>query len=128
MENSEKSKQTNILSIILFAIAIIACIANSIISYSVNKNYTLYGKVSCDPFVSNCFTEVCAEDDIRCLEYSYDGIDAYFQFAYFNAKDASMCQSADCITDLCESGGCLLFECTEENISMLETENSCDLL
>lgn len=114
--------------ITLFIVVIVLCILSSVVRYSIQKDYTLFGKIECDPTTSNCFTEMCEEGDVRCLEYSEDGVNSYFQLAYFTAHQAKSCENSDCIMDLCENRGCYVFECTEENLGMLETENSCDEL
>lgn len=124
-KNTNKNEK---IVITLFVAVIVLCIISSVVRYSIQKDYTLFGKIDCDPISSNCFTEVCTEGDVRCLEYSEDGVNSYFQLAYFTAHQAESCTTADCIMDLCENRGCYVFECTEENLGMLESENSCDQL
>jgi hypothetical protein len=114
--------------ITLFIAVIVLCILSSIVRYAIQKDYTLFGKIECNPITSNCFTETCTDGDVRCMEYSEDGVNSYFQLAYFTAHQAKDCKTSDCIMDLCEERGCYVFECTEENLGMLETENSCDEL
>lgn len=126
--NITAHKKSDRIIFALFFLVVFFSLVVSIISYAIRKDFTLYAKIQCDPETSNCFEETCTEGNGQCLAFNHENGQAYFHIAYFNANDADECTTSECIDQLCAEGKCLIFECTEENQSLLETENSCDTL
>jgi hypothetical protein len=98
--------------IILFLVLLVVTSIWKYDTFFVNRDYSIYTLVSCDPEEESCFSFVCEEGDEECDDSPYKKIEML-------AADAPLCDpytDETCDEPSCnaENGTCIVTVCSED--------------